>query len=44
MSYCCLVAYLRRVNGTLPEDVQDELQRRGIPYRPRDGSSRELES
>ena len=33
-----------RVNGTLPEDVRDELERRGIPYRPRDGSSRELDS
>ena len=35
---------IRRVNGTLPEDVRDELERRGIPYRPRDGSSRELDS
>jgi len=33
-----------RVNGTLPEEVRDELERRGIPYRPRDGSSRELDS
>ena len=33
-----------RVNGTLPEEVRDELERRGIPYRPRDGSSREIDS
>lgn len=36
--------YAIRVNGTLPEEVRDELERRGIPYRPRDGSSRELDS
>jgi len=36
--------YAVRVNGTLPEEVRDELERRGIPYRPRDGSSRELDS
>jgi transcription elongation factor SPT4 len=33
-----------RVNGTLPEEVRDELERRGIPYRPRDGSSKEIDS
>ena len=46
---CCEVLWHlngadNRVNGTLPEDVREELERRGIPYRPRDGSSRELDS
>jgi len=36
--------YAVRVNGTLPEEVRDELERRGIPYRPRDGSSKEIDS
>ena len=33
-----------RVNGQLPEEVREELERRGIPYRPRDGSAREVDS
>lgn len=47
---CCEARFLfwfiadYRVNGTLPEEVRDELERRGIPYRPRDGSSREIDS
>jgi hypothetical protein len=47
---CCEVCdakcslLISRVNGTLPEEVREELERRGIPYRPRDGSSRELDS
>lgn len=30
--------YAIRVYGRIPEDVEDDLARRGIPYRPRDGS------
>ncbi|KAI8988916.1 transcription initiation protein spt4 [Pilobolus umbonatus] len=30
--------YAIRVYGRIPEDVEDELERRGIPYRPRDGT------
>lgn len=26
------------VSGRVPEDVEDELDRRGVTYRPRDGS------
>ncbi|KAI8366716.1 transcription initiation protein spt4 [Radiomyces spectabilis] len=30
--------YAIRVYGRLPEDAEDDLERRGIYYRPRDGS------
>ncbi|CAO3701091.1 unnamed protein product [Rhizopus microsporus] len=30
--------YAIRVYGRIPEDVEDDLARRGIPYKPRDGS------
>ena len=30
--------YAIRVSGMPPDDVLDELDRRGIPYVPRDGS------
>ncbi|RUS21254.1 Spt4/RpoE2 zinc finger-domain-containing protein [Endogone sp. FLAS-F59071] len=30
--------YAVRVSGRIPDDVEDELERRGIAYRPRDGS------
>ncbi|KAI8060906.1 Spt4/RpoE2 zinc finger-domain-containing protein [Gongronella butleri] len=30
--------YAIRVYGRVPEDVEDELDRRGLDYRPRDGS------
>jgi transcription elongation factor SPT4 len=33
--------YAIRVYGRIPEDVEDDLERRGISYRPRDGSVQE---
>ncbi|KAI8335377.1 Spt4/RpoE2 zinc finger-domain-containing protein [Chlamydoabsidia padenii] len=33
--------YAIRVYGRIPEDVEDELERRGTEYRPRDGSVKE---
>ncbi|KAI8885879.1 transcription initiation Spt4 [Backusella circina FSU 941] len=33
--------YAIRVYGRIPEDVEDDLERRGIPYRPRDGTVQE---
>ncbi|KAL0095673.1 Spt4/RpoE2 zinc finger-domain-containing protein [Phycomyces blakesleeanus] len=33
--------YAIRVYGRIPEDVEDVLERRGIAYRPRDGSVKE---
>ncbi|CAO3613382.1 unnamed protein product [Cunninghamella blakesleeana] len=33
--------YAIRVYGRIPEDVEDELERRRIEYRPRDGSVKE---
>ncbi|GAB5586866.1 transcription elongation factor spt4 [Umbelopsis nana] len=33
--------YAVRVSGRIPDDVEDELDRRGITYRPRDGSARD---
>ncbi|KAK9728068.1 transcription elongation factor spt4 [Basidiobolus ranarum] len=33
--------YAVRVSGRIPEYVEDELDRRGIKYRPRDGSSKD---
>ena len=30
--------YAIRVYGRIPEDVEDDLERKGIVYRPRDGS------
>lgn len=29
------------VYGRVPEDVEDDLERRGVTYRPRDGSVRD---
>ncbi|CDH56637.1 transcription initiation protein spt4 [Lichtheimia corymbifera JMRC:FSU:9682] len=33
--------YAIRVYGRIPEDIEDDLERRGVIYRPRDGSVRD---
>ncbi|KAF9585392.1 transcription elongation factor spt4 [Lunasporangiospora selenospora] len=33
--------YAVSVQGTLPEDIEEELEAKGIRYRPRDGSARD---
>ncbi|KAF9170432.1 Transcription elongation factor SPT4 [Mortierella sp. AD011] len=33
--------YAVQVQGRLPEDIEDDLETKGIKYRPRDGSARD---
>ncbi|KAG0353996.1 Transcription elongation factor SPT4 [Gamsiella multidivaricata] len=33
--------YAVQVQGRLPEDIEDDLESKGIKYRPRDGSARD---
>ncbi|KAI9179588.1 transcription elongation factor spt4 [Blastocladiella emersonii ATCC 22665] len=34
--------YALKVNGRLPEEIEDELERRGMRYRPRDGTANDM--